>query len=76
MTHQDIIAVIDSIADNSSELKTVAALRKAQSDLRRLEEIRLEHEAGAVKTIGGQSIYADIRGRRLHRLLYGDLDGN
>lgn len=74
MTANDAISTINTIADNSCDLKTVAALRAAQTAMKRLAAIRAVHERGAVQTVGGRVVYADIRGRELHELLYGEVE--
>jgi hypothetical protein len=76
MTTTDLISTINRIADNSSELQIVAALREAQTALMRLEAIRRAHHKYETRTDGGTQVWPSISGNEMHRLLYGDLDGN
>ena len=69
----DPIKVIDSIADDCCVLETVAALREAQTALRRLAAIREHHHRYEKTTQGGTLVYPSIHGHVLHRLLYCDV---
>lgn len=70
----DCIEVINRIADNCTDLVTAAALREAQTALKRLEKIRAHHHRYEKTTDGGMVVYPSIHGHVMHRLLYGDVD--
>ena len=70
----DAVQIIDTIADQSTDLKTVAALREAQTALKRLSAIKAQHHRYEKTTDGGTVVYPSIHGFRLHELLYGDPD--
>jgi hypothetical protein len=69
-----LIEVLNTIADNSSDLKFVHALREAQTALVRLSAIKAAHQCGVHTTDGGRIVYPSIHGHVLQDLLYGDLD--
>lgn len=67
------VEIINSIADSSCDLRTVAALRMAQTALRRIAAIKAAHSRYE-KTYGSTLLWPPIHGLRLHQLLYGDVN--
>jgi hypothetical protein len=74
MTTYESLHILTTVADNSSNMALVIALREAADALQRLAAIKAAHDSGAVQTVGGRVVYADIRGSELHGLLYGGLN--
>ena len=70
----DAVAVINTIADNSTDLKVVAALREAQTALKRLAAIRAQHHRYEKITDSGNTVWPSIHGHVMHRLLYSDIN--